>query len=67
MLIERKLMGNDISASRRGRGVISQSQAKTGKTPVLGSFHGNDVAMHSGRLDAIILGRWENGRLLLVF
>lgn len=61
MLIERKLMGNDISASRRGRRVISQSQAKTGKTPVLGSFHRN------GRLDVIILGRWENGRLLLVF
>lgn len=63
MLIERKLMGNDISASRQGRGAISQRQART----KLGSFHGNDVARRSGRLDVIILGQWENARLLLVF
>lgn len=67
MLIERKLMGNDISASRRRRGAISQSHAKTGKTPVLGSFHGCDVAVHSDRMDVIRLCRWENARLLLVF
>lgn len=37
------------------------------KTPLLGSFHENDVEMHSSRLDVIILCRWENARLLSVF